>query len=209
MGDSTWLGDMQAGAAKGAGIGAIAGTVVPGIGNAVGGIAGGAIGGLVGLAQNLFPETLGGVLAGSRASEAVPIIAAAVEKITGASEPGGAAFVLSESPEKRAELQQELVVNLAEIKRLENEDRANARAREITIGDYTPRILAYIAVVGTFAIMIMLMFIEVPAGNERLFDMLLGVLVSVGFSGAYQFFLGSSAGSGVKTRLLANERTKN
>lgn len=45
----------------------------------------------------------------------------------------------------------------------------------------------------TIAIVIMLLFIEVPEKNKTLVDMSLGVLIGTGISGIFNFFYGSSA----------------
>ncbi len=208
MSGKDWWGEVRDSAGTGAAVGAALGTVVPGVGNVVGAAVGTVGGGIVGLATHLFPETLGAVMGGSDAAKAAPLVEAAVRETTGATTPAAVLSALAADPAKEAELQAKLGAIAIEFERIAAADRANARQREIAVKDWTPRILAYIAVVGTFAMLAALMVVEIPEGNQRLFDLILGAVLGTGFAGSFNYFLGSSAGSARKTDLLAVERER-
>lgn len=63
-----------------------------------------------------------------------------------------------------------------EATRLGNEDRANARHREIATSDWTPRVMALIFVVGFFVTQCFVFTQPLPAGNEMIIAQALGTL---------------------------------
>lgn len=88
--------------------------------------------------------------------------------------------------------------------KLVNDDRANARDREIKTGDSkTPQILAGVVTSGFFIILITMMTRELPTAAKDPALLLLGAL-SAAFGAVINYYFGSSSGSERKTRMLAN-----
>lgn len=68
--------------------------------------------------------------------------------------------------------------------------------------------LASLVVGGFFLTLAGLLFIIVPAGNEKALDIALGALVA-GFSGVLGYFFGSSKGSAEKNDIIAGNIAEN
>ena len=92
--------------------------------------------------------------------------------------------------------------------RVEAEDRASARAREIQTGDQaTPRILAATMVAGFFLVLAWLLSQGMPAQGGEALLVLLGALSS-GVAAVLSYYFGSSSGSAWKSKLLADEQER-
>lgn len=89
------------------------------------------------------------------------------------------------------------------------QDIQNARQREIEIvratggKDYNLYILAWTVVFGFFALVGVMMFVELPDANLGPVNQLFGAM-SIGFGVVLQYFFGSSKSSSDKTKLMAN-----
>lgn len=85
--------------------------------------------------------------------------------------------------------------------RIAEQDRANARARQIALRDYTPPILAWLIMGATFAIIatVLLGFSKVDAAIS---GALIGYIVAMAQQ-VTGYYFGSSAGSAAKTDILA------
>lgn len=158
-------------------------TVAPTLGTALGGPLGG-------LAGNMLANIVGG---GD---------AAAVEKAILSGDP---ASLLALKQAEQAFLERMRELDIDEEK-LHASDRASARDREVKTGDYTTRVLAYITVVGFFAVLgaqfyIGIQGLHVPDGAQRTIDITTGVLFGMMFA-VKDYYFGSSAGSKAKTDLL-------
>jgi hypothetical protein len=92
--------------------------------------------------------------------------------------------------------------NAEKLAELDASDRANARAREISVRDKTPAVLAYAVTAGFFSLLWLLAFHSVPVESERILDVMVGSL-GTAWIGVVTYYFGSSAGSAEKTRLLA------
>lgn len=89
------------------------------------------------------------------------------------------------------------------LEKIAAEDRHSARQREMTVLDWTPRILAYMTTLGFFGILLVMLFASMPI-NDQTHDVLLVMLGCLGtaWTGVIAYYFGSSAGSAAKTALL-------
>ena len=115
---------------------------------------------------------------------------------------------------KKYELQhqQELQRLALDGERLAIEDRISARQREMAVVQATGKkdinlyVMGWLVVIGTFALIAILMFIPLPEGQSEIVYVLLGTVGSGGFAVVLQYFFGSSKGSADKTALMAFKR---
>jgi ABC-type glycerol-3-phosphate transport system substrate-binding protein len=146
------------------------------------------------------------------AGMATKVIADALlsEDATDTSDEAIALAVQSATPDqlialKQADLQfkKDMAALSVDIEKLANEDRANARQREISTGDmWTPRILAYMLTTGFFSVLGAVMAWGVPDSARDTVNLLLGSLGTV-WLGAMAYYHGTTAGSKAKTEMLA------
>lgn len=92
--------------------------------------------------------------------------------------------------------------NAKDIEALAVGDRDSARKREMVVQDKTPRNLAYGVTGGFFGILMFMMFFEIPMASRDILNIMLGTL-GASFSGIIGYYFGSTAGSKLKTELLA------
>ena len=92
--------------------------------------------------------------------------------------------------------------NAKDIEALAVGDRDSARKREMIVQDKTPRNLAYSVTGGFFGILMFMMFFEIPMASRDIINIMLGTL-GASFSGIIGYYFGSTAGSKLKTELLA------
>lgn len=97
--------------------------------------------------------------------------------------------------------------NAEKLEQIAAEDRANARAREIAVKDVTPKVLAYGTTAGFFTLLAGLVFHAVPPESREVLSAMTGGLLTMTV-GINTYYFGSSAGSAVKTRMLAEERKR-
>ncbi len=88
------------------------------------------------------------------------------------------------------------------IAKLAGDDRASARAREQTVRDSTPKILAYMITVGFFGLLLLISFRPLPDKSTSIIDIMTGAL-GASWVSVCGFYYGSSSGSERKTELLA------
>lgn len=89
-----------------------------------------------------------------------------------------------------------------DLDKINADDRANARGREIALKDRTPATLAAIAVIGFFGILALLMFFEVKLALKDLLLIMIGGLRS-DVSSVYNYYFGSSSGSAEQRQTIA------
>lgn len=87
-------------------------------------------------------------------------------------------------------------------KRVDADDRANARARQTAMDDWTPSALGALIILGFFIVLGFMVARKFPVGAETEFSIMLGALATM-TAAVVNYFFGSSAGSKEKTRLMA------
>lgn len=88
-----------------------------------------------------------------------------------------------------------------EEQRIAAADRANARARQSAMGDWTPTALGALIIFGFFVVLGAMVTRNLPPGAESEFSIMLGALATM-TAAVVNYFFGSSAGSKEKTRLM-------
>jgi hypothetical protein len=164
-----------------------------------------AVGPLLGQVAPTLATALGGPLAGLAAKTLSNVL---LGNETG-SESDIAKALQNASPDQLAAIKQidaDFKVRMAELEidleRISAGDRDSARKREISTGDYTPKVLAAAITIGFFGILFWMFVHGVPKnGNEALL-LMLGALQTA-FTGVIAYYFGSSAGSKAKTEALA------
>lgn len=147
---------------------------------------------------------LGGPLAGS----AIAILG---EKLLGkadATELEVAEMVMAGQPETLTQLKkieadfklemERLSINLES---LNQQDRADARDREIKTNDVMPKLLAGFLVLGFFGVLYSVATNEIPQNSENVWYLLLGILGGA-FTQVMNYYFGSSAGSAEKNQII-------
>ncbi len=100
--------------------------------------------------------------------------------------------------QRMAELHTETQLKLAD---LEATDRDSARKRQMEVKDSTNTVLAYWYTAGYFAVLALVAFYGIPETQQRIFDVLLGVL-SAAQMNIMTYYFGSSAGSAAKHAMI-------
>lgn len=77
---------------------------------------------------------------------------------------------------------------------IDAQDRANARAREATLRDWTPQTLACVTFAAFFVLLFLMVKHAVPPENQQAFNILLGVLAGA-VTQILNYYFGSSSGS--------------
>lgn len=193
-------------AAKGVAAGAILGPI------------GMAAGGVLGALTDLLPSlatTLFGAKGGAVASAAVQIAATATGKAT-----PSAADVAALPPDQAAALRLQLAQLAAQTEQADKADQLetlkatlgdvqSARAQTMALAQakssiaWGAPIVSVIVILGFFFTLYVTMTKPLPAGAETIINMLTGVLAA-GFGSVIAYWIGSSAGSAMKTEHLAN-----
>ena len=150
-------------------------------------------------------HALGGPLAGA----AVAQLSQAIFGAPDADEAALAETLATASPEhlislKRAELEFQIALQEAQLenRRIDAGDRADARARQTALKDWTPSALGAVIILGFFVVLGAMVSRRLPAGTETEFSIMLGALATM-TAAVVNYFFGSSSGSKEKTRLMA------
>lgn len=105
--------------------------------------------------------------------------------------------------EFQAQMQKLGFDHIENLAKLENDDRASARNREIAVKDNTPKYMAYVTTFGFFGMLTMMMLAPIPQENRDILNIMLGSL-GAAWLGINSYYFGSTRGSEVKSTLLAN-----
>lgn len=157
--------------------------------------------------RNVAPA-LGRALGGPGVGTAIAAVSRALLGREDATEAEVAARVANWKPEdelalKKAEQEYTLALvdRVVSLERVEADDRANARKREVDTHDWTPRSIAIAIMVAFFALLALMLTREIPRANERAFDIMLGMLAS-GVTTVLTYYFGSSNSSRTKDAVL-------
>lgn len=150
-------------------------------------------------------HALGGPLAGA----AVAQISRAIFGAPDADEEALVQTLASASPDhllalRKAEQDFQIALREASIEelRIDANDRADARAREIALNDWTPSVIGALIIFGFFLVLGAMVMRRLPQGADTEFSIMLGALATM-TAAVVNYFFGSSAGSKEKTRLMA------
>ena len=162
---------------------------------------------LAGIAPIAASVVSGGLL-GPVAAGVAKQVTSALNLPDGASEEDIEAAVVKADPSQLAELRRidaTLQKDLAEIQYKTDElgireeevhakDRDSARHRQVELHDNTPTVLAWVAIIGFFALLFLMWFRPPPEGSEEVLFVAVGILGSLVHS-IKDFFFGSSKSS--------------
>ena len=135
-----------------------------------------------------------------------PLAAAAIHAALGSTDQASAEQALvNATPDQLLALKkadQDFAIRMKELgiaeEKLAFDDTANARAREMTVKDATPHILAYAITLGFFGVLGYLVVYGKPDTGGDVMLVLMGAL-GTAWTGIIQYYFGSSAGSAAKT----------
>jgi hypothetical protein len=149
-------------------------------------------------------EALGGPLAGLAART----VAAAVTGNAEATKEAWSASVAAQSPEALAALRKaelDFQAHLADLgierERIAAQDRDSARQRESTVGDWTPRILAGIVILGWMLAQYVVLTAVIEPSMRELAARVLGTC-DAALMLVLSYYFGSSAGSSAKNDVI-------
>lgn len=151
-------------------------------------------------AASLVPS-LARWIGGDKAGDVADKVAGVVTALTGQTDPIQGLEAIKADPALLVQFQQAVMAHDAEMYRIDAADRDSARQREVTTGDKTPAILAYLVTAGFFGVLGYMLVYGAPAhGGEAL-------LVTIGSLGTawiaiIGYYFGSSAGSKAKSAEL-------
>jgi len=168
----------------------IVGTVAPWIGTALGGPLGGMAVGAIADALGLSDKT----------EDALK------QAISGATPEQ--MLALKKADQDFAVRMQELgFQNTQALEKIAADDRDSARKREMTVMDWTPRILACAITLGFFSVLATMMRNELPKEGRDALLIMLGAL-GTSWTSVIAYYFGSTAGSRAKTDLIAKASSK-
>jgi len=97
------------------------------------------------------------------------------------------------------------ITSVEDMTKLSNDDRANARARQVSLKDWFPTVLASVVTAGFFSVLALVIFHGVPDSARDMSNILIGVLGTAWVS-IIGYYFGTSAGSEAKTQLIADSK---
>lgn len=91
-----------------------------------------------------------------------------------------------------------------DLAKIDAEDRASARSREVQLKDWMPKVLAFTTVLGWFGFTLALFRWALPTASHDLLLASFGIL-STAVVGIFNYYFGSSAGSARKTEMMGGK----
>jgi hypothetical protein len=141
---------------------------------------------------------------------AAKVVANALGKPVKAEESEIAAAVAGATPEQLAAIQSadhQFALDMQKLGFQHEDDlladRASARAREVSVRDRMPAILATVVTVGFFGLLTLLAFHSFPDKTKDVLLILIGAL-TVGWKDVMGYYFGSSADSGDKNKIISD-----
>lgn len=163
---------------------------------------------ILGAVAPTLATALGGPLAGA----AITVLGSQLLGKDGASEGDIAAAVISGKPDvlvRLKEIDTDFKTRMEglgiDLEQLAQADRANAREREMSLKDWTPRVLAALITGGFFGILGWLIAGGLPESGKEAILILLGALGSA-WTSMVAYYYGSSSGSAQKTQIIEKLR---
>ncbi|HWK44934.1 MAG TPA: hypothetical protein VNT30_09445 [Stellaceae bacterium] len=144
---------------------------------------------LAGQAVSMIEGALGLTPTGDKQLAGQAVVGATAEQLI-AMQTAGLAF------------KQKLVDAGIAMEQADDADRASARAREISVQDWTAPALAIGITLGFFGLLGFLCFREVPTATRDLLNVMIGSL-GAAWTGVVAYYFGSSSGQAHATELLA------
>ncbi len=148
-----------------------------------------------------------GKLFGSTASEAVKGVAETVDMLINRWKASPEQIAQWEM--EKARLQDQAAARdeaaMMKLEEINAADRANARQREASTGDKTPKIIAFSVTGGFFGVLALLAYVEVPLGTKEVLYVMVGSL-GTAWTSIINYYFGSSSGSASKQALLDKMR---
>lgn len=160
-----------------------------------------------------FAPIVGAALGGPLGGAAGTILASALgvkdadpksieQAIKSGSLTGDQILALRQAEDSFALQMKQLEINSVEdMEKLAVGDRESARQREMTVKDWTPRLLAYGVTIGFFGLLGLTAFHKMPPENASVVNIMIGSL-GAAWLAVMNYYFGSSAGSAQKTDLL-------
>lgn len=94
------------------------------------------------------------------------------------------------------------IQSVEDWEKIASEDRASARTMQEQTRSRLPGILAVFVTIGFFGLLLVIAFHQMPAGSEKIFDVMTGSLGTAWIM-VISFYFGSSAGSERKTEIMS------
>ncbi len=168
-----------------------------------------ALGGTVPLLEKLAP-TIATAVGGPLAGTAVTFLEKALDLAPGAGAQSVATVLSAATPEQLAAIKAadyDFAVKMKEldisVTKLDEDDRASARTREMTLRDRTPAILAYVLTLGLFGFIVLMSLVNIPANSAQALNLTLGS-IGTAWVAMVTYYYGSSRSSQNKDLMLFN-----
>lgn len=162
----------------------------------------------IGNAAPMLATALGGPLAGAAVATIGNALGLgdspsdeAISKALATADPDAIAKIKQAELDFQARMAELGYKNVADIAKIEADDRDSARKREMEVHDWTPRALAFLITLGFFGLIATLAFVAFPEGSKEPLLILFGAL-----SGAFGNVIGYYFGATVQPKKAAGAK---